>query len=89
VATLLNNVLGRRVETVDDLLGDMRTWIDNASPSVWYYLAIQEATNSHFYEWKVDEDEEETGFESWTEMRENPDWAILQKVGAQPGDLMY
>jgi len=42
VATLLNNVLNRHVESKDDLLDGMKTWVDNVEGK-WYYLAVQEA----------------------------------------------
>jgi hypothetical protein len=46
--TLMNRLLERIPETVADLLpGEMRIWPDNVDPGAWYYLAIQEATNSH------------------------------------------
>ena len=32
----------------------MKTWPDNADPSAWYYLAVQEATNGHTFERKAD-----------------------------------
>ena len=48
--TLVNRVLNRQPETEDDLLPNMTVWTDNANPKAWYYLAVQEATNSHDYE---------------------------------------
>jgi len=46
-------VLGREPETAGDLLiENMIRWVDNADPDIWYYLAIQEATNSHIPEYK-------------------------------------
>ena len=53
--TLVNRVLRRIPETYDDLLVDeMVTWVDNADIEMWYYLAIQEASNSHEAEYKED-----------------------------------
>ena len=51
--TLVNRVLNRQPETEDDLLPNMTVWTDNANPKAWYYLAVQEATNSHYYEFKT------------------------------------
>lgn len=48
-ATMLNRMLHRLPEEHSDLLDRMNTWPDNADPEAWYYLAIQEATNSHSY----------------------------------------
>ena len=47
--TLINRMLGRDVQSASDLLPAMKTWKDNANPSAWYYLDMQEATNSHDY----------------------------------------
>ncbi|WP_281692858.1 Cna B-type domain-containing protein, partial [Agathobaculum desmolans] len=44
--TLINRVLGRDKLTMDSLLDGMKKWHDNPA-SAWYYLAVQEATNSH------------------------------------------
>ena len=47
--TMLNRVLHRLPEQLSDLLPDMVTWPDNMDTETWYYLAIQEASNSHTY----------------------------------------
>ena len=57
--TLVNRVLNRLPEKSEDLLDDMIKWPDNADASVWYYLAVQEATNSHDYSDKSDADKYE------------------------------
>ena len=44
--TMINRVLCRLPEDTDDLLSGMNTWTD-CHESDWFYLAIQEATNSH------------------------------------------
>ena len=72
--TLVNRVLNRQPETEDDLLPNMVTWTDNANPKAWYYLAVQEATNSHYYEFKTN-----SQYEKWTELRETRDWTQLEK----------
>lgn len=46
---MVNRALDRTPQTVDDLLPDMKTWADNADTDMWYYLDVQEATNSHTY----------------------------------------
>lgn len=70
--SLVNRVLKRLPETPADLLPDMITWTDNADTSIWYYLPVQEATNSHYYEFK-----ENSKHEKWTELRETRDWSKL------------
>ena len=72
--TLVNRVLNRQPETEDDLLPNMMVWTDNANPNAWYYLAVQEATNSHYYEFKTN-----SQYEKWTELRETRDWTQLEK----------
>ena len=72
--TLVNRVLNRQPETEDDLLPNMAVWTDNANPKAWYYLAVQEATNSHYYEFKTN-----SKYEKWTELRETRDWTQLEK----------
>ena len=72
--TLVNRVLNRQPETEDDLLPNMTVWTDNANPKAWYYLAVQEATNSHYYEFKTN-----SQYEKWTELRETRDWTLLEK----------
>lgn len=72
--TLVNRVLNRLPETEDDLLPNMTVWTDNANPKAWYYLAVQEATNSHYYKFKTN-----SQYEKWTELRETRDWTQLEK----------
>ena len=72
--TLVHRVLDRQPETEDDLLPNMTVWTDNANPKAWYYLAVQEATNSHYYEFKTN-----SQYEKWTELRETRDWPQLEK----------
>ena len=72
--TLVNRVLKRLPETKDDLHKDMKTWPDNQKESAWFYLAVQEATNSHYQKLKKD-----GTHETWESMRETRDWAALEK----------
>ena len=71
--TLVNRVLNRQPETEDDLLPNMTVWTDNANPKAWYYLAVQEATNSHYYKFKTN-----SKYEQWTALRETRDWQALE-----------
>ncbi len=72
--TLVNRVLNRKPEAKDDLLPEMKVWTDNLDPNAWYYLAVQEATNSHYYKFKTN-----SKYEKWTELRETRDWSQLEK----------
>ena len=49
-ATLVNRVLHRLPEQLTDLRPEMIVWPDNADTGKWYYLAMQEASNSHDYQ---------------------------------------
>ena len=70
--TIINRVLNRLPEEKEDLLEGMKEWPD-ALPGAWYYLAVQEATNSHAYERKGEV------YERWTALNVNPDWAQYQR----------
>ena len=65
--TMINRVLNRIPEENSDLLAGMNTWPD-CNPGDWFYLAVQEATNSHDFKHKAG------NYETWTGMNKNPDW---------------
>ena len=65
--TMINRVLNRIPEDESDLLPGMNVWPD-CNPGDWFYLAVQEATNSHDFEHKAG------NYEIWTELTKNPDW---------------
>ena len=66
-ASMINRMLHRLPETVDDLLDGMIQWPDN-QPNDWYYINMQEATNSHDFKQKGEINE------YWTKLTENPNW---------------
>ena len=65
--TMINRMLNRVPEDPSDLLPGMNVWPD-CRPGDWFYLAIQEATNSHDHRHKAD------SYETWTSLNANPDW---------------
>ena len=65
--TMINRVLNRIPEDESDLLPGMNIWPD-CNPGDWFYLAVQEATNSHDFEHKAG------NYETWTSLNEDPDW---------------
>ncbi len=71
--TLINRVLKRNPQNTTDLLDGMSVWTDNTNTSAWYYIAVQEATNSHEYVRKND------AYEKWTKLTENRDWTTFEK----------
>ena len=78
--TLANRMLERQPESESDLLkDDMIAWPDNL-PSDWWYLAVQEATNSHKYIRKgVTVPNLTFEYETWVEMLEMRDWSALEQ----------
>ncbi len=70
--TMINRVLNRVPEKATDLLDGMTVWPDNSDKTAWYYLPIQEATNSHDYKMK------NHIYESWTKLGTNEDWTKYQ-----------
>ena len=65
--TMINRMLNRVPEDPSDLRPGMNVWPD-CRPGDWFYLAIQEATNSHDHRHKAD------SYETWTSLNANPDW---------------
>ena len=65
--TMINRVLNRIPEDESDLLPGMNVWPD-CNPGDWFYLTVQEATNSHDFEHKAG------SYETWTKLMKNPDW---------------
>ena len=76
-ATMVNRTLGRVPDT-DHLLpeDEMRVWPDNSDADAWYYAQIQEATNSHDYEWITSGGEE---IENWTHKLNDRIWEQLER----------
>ena len=76
-ATMINRVLDRVPSEESRLLSRdvMQIWPDS-NPSDWFYLAMQEATNSHDYKrdakWAAAD-------EQWTALRETRDWKALEQ----------
>lgn len=71
--TLINRVLERKPESPADLLTNMNKWTDNMDTSKWYYLDVQEATNSHGYTRKT------FNYELWRQMLPDPDWSRYER----------
>lgn len=71
--TMINRVLERKPESPADLLTNMNKWTDNMDTSKWYYLDVQEATNSHGYTRKT------FNYELWRQMLPDPDWSRYER----------
>ena len=64
---MVNRATGRAPESTSALLSGMKTWKDNGDTARWYYLDVQEATNSHTYLGAPTE--------TWTALTAAPDWS--------------
>ena len=71
--TMINRILNRLPEDKDDLLPGMNTWSD-CRETDWYYLAIQEATNSHAFQPR------DQIHERWTALTSTPDWSRYEST---------
>ena len=66
---MINRATGRAPKSADAFLPGMKTWSDNTADK-WYYLDVQEATNSHSYTVK--------GSETWTALTSAPNWSLYE-----------
>jgi hypothetical protein len=66
--TLINRVLDREVDE-EGLLAEAKQWSDNEKGQ-WYYYAVLEATNSHDYERRV----ENEVLENWIALTQDKTW---------------
>lgn len=81
---IVNRTLGRAPEAGHLLpRSEMNTWSDNANANAWYYADIQEATNSHDYEWVTYGGER---IENWTAKLAERDWADLEREWSDAHD---
>ena len=74
--TMIDRVLERVPKDESRLLphSAMLTFPD-CRPGQWFYIAVQEAANSHIYERAASE---QHGDEQWKELRDNRDWTRLE-----------
>ena len=77
-AAMVNRIFGRLQERTENLLPDMRTWIDNQNVHAWYYFYIQSATNSYTFEWRGINDT----FERWLTIIPTRNWVELERPPA-------
>ena len=88
---IVNRVLERKPHEAHLLPEEqMNLWPDNADKAAWYYADIQEATNSHDYDFiGADDLHDHEDAEQWTEKLPERDWAALEQewstANAAPG----
>lgn len=78
--TMVNRTLERKPHKAH-MLDDMKMWSDNMDKTVWYYEAIQEATNSH--EYYMEKNDQNVEYEVWTKILPMRDWPALEKEWSQ------
>jgi hypothetical protein len=70
---MINRNLDRTPTGTDALAAGMTVWPDNDDTDAWYYLDIQEATNSHTQQQSDD------GSETWLAVIPAPDWKQYER----------
>jgi len=81
-AAIVNRMFSRRLEDYTDLLPGMTTWSDNSNINAWYYLYVQEATNSNYFKMKAD------GIhKTWVELATPRPWTLLERPESRPEDI--
>ena len=82
-AALINRILLRLPRTTADLLPGMVVWPDNANINTWFYLYIQEASNSNEFVMHAD------GIhKTWTELLRPRAWEVLERPNSNPWDII-
>jgi len=79
VAALVNRATGRLPQSAGDLLPGMLTWADNMNQNAWYYLYIQEATNSNYFVMHSNGVNK-----TWTGLMANREWWRLERPDSNP-----
>ena len=88
--TLANRMLEREPENESDLLEGMITWPDNQDKNAWYYLAVQEATNSHQYSRKEGKAANlDFNYEKWVKLEAVRDWRALETSWSNANSADY
>jgi len=82
-AALIIRILGRCLQLANDLVPDMTTWADNMDTSAWFFLYIQVATNSLYFEMCLDE-----GHIINAEVIPPRDWSVLDTPYSTPWDII-
>jgi hypothetical protein len=90
--TLANRMLGRVPKSMSDIDQDWaKLWPDNTNREAWFYTDIQEASNSHAYDYYFGDyvlglDFE---YERWTGFLATPDWVSIDRIAANTGVWTY
>jgi len=82
VTAFINRIMQRLPETENDLLPDMVKWPDNMDTRAWFYLYMQEATNSSYFEMK-----EDGIHKTWIELMQPRRWYLLERRDSLPWDI--
>ncbi|MCL2200724.1 MAG: S-layer homology domain-containing protein, partial [Oscillospiraceae bacterium] len=80
-AAIVNRMLGRIIDSTDDLLPGRTRWPDKTNMNAWYYLYMQEATHSTTFERLPN------GNIRWVEILPHLDWTVLERPDAFPAAI--
>jgi len=81
-AALVTRMLGRELGSASNLLSGMLEWSDNMNTNSWFYMYIQDATNSNVYE------RGGNGIISWAELVPARNWRVLERSDSNPEDII-
>jgi len=81
-AALVTRMLGRQFSSAGSLLPDMQTWSDNMNQNSWFYIYVQDATNSNHYVRNAN------GTITWTSLAPSRDWRVLEREYSRPTDII-
>jgi hypothetical protein len=81
-AAIVNRMLGRIIDSTDDLLPNRTRWPDKTDMNAWYYLYLQEATHSTTFERLPN------GNIRWVEILPHLDWTVLEHPNASPDAIV-
>ena len=81
-AALVTRMLGRELGSASNLLPGMLEWSDNMNTNSWFYMYIQDATNSNVYE------RAGNGIISWRELVPARNWRVLERPDSNPEDII-
>ena len=81
-AAIVNRMLGRIIDSTDDLLPNRTRWPDKTDMNAWYYLYLQEATHSTTFERLPN------GNIRWVEILPHLDWTVLERPNASPDAII-
>jgi len=81
-AALVTRMLGRQFSSAGSLLPEMQSWSDNMNQNSWFYIYVQDATNSNSYVRNAN------GTVTWMTIVPSRDWRVLEREYSRPTDII-